>query len=104
MEFEGLPGIEEYLASRAEGCPIDVSELEHIVESIVAYCGLTKDQSKRILVLFFQAIRSAMLNGNTVDIRGLGSFFISSPTITSNTKKVFAKFKTKKSLSRRLNK
>jgi len=103
MEFQGLPGIEEYLASRGNGCPIDVSELDHISESLVAYCGFTKEQSRRILALFFQVIRSYMLNGQVVDIRGLGSFFISSPSVTSNSKKIFPKFKVKRSLSKRLN-
>ena len=103
MEFEGLDGIEEYLSSLGNGCPVDVSELDHISEYLVAYCGLTKEQSKRILTLFFQEIRSFMLKGDVVDIRGLGSFFISSPTVTSNSKKVFPKFKCKRSLSRRLN-
>ena len=103
MEFQGLPGIDEYLSYRGNGCPVDVAELDHISESITAYCGFTKDQSNRILTLFFQEIRSAMLSGNVVDIRGLGSFFISSPSVTSNTKKVFPKFKAKRSLSRRLN-
>jgi nucleoid DNA-binding protein len=103
MEFNGLPGIEEYLASRANGYPIDISELDHISEAIVAYCGFNKDQSRRVLSLFFQEIRTFMLSGQSVDIRGFGSFFISSPKVTSNTKKVFPKFKCKKSLSKRLN-
>ena len=103
MEFQGLPGIEDYLASNGNGCPVDVSELDHISESLVAYCGFNKDQAKRILSLFFQEIRTAMLNGKVVDIRGFGSFFISSPTVTSNAKKIFPKFQSKRSLSRRLN-
>lgn len=103
MEFEGLPDIEDYLASRGNGCPVDVSELDHISETLVAFCGFTKEQSKRILSLFFQEIRTAMLNEEIVDIRGFGSFFISSPKVTANTKKVFPKFKAKKSLSRRMN-
>ena len=102
-EFQGLPGIEEYLASQGNGCPVDVSELDHISEAIIAYCGFNKDQARRILSLFFQEIRSSMLSGQVVDIRSFGSFFISSPKITSNTKKIFPKFKCKKSLSKRLN-
>jgi len=103
MEFQGLPGIEEYFASRAEGCPIEVSELGHITEAIIAYTGLSKEHSERILILFFQEIRSAMLQGKMVDLRKLGSFFISSPRLTSNTIRVFPKFHIKKSLSKRLN-
>lgn len=103
MEFQGLPGIEEYLASRGNGCPVDVSELDHVAEAIVAFCGFNKDQAKRILTLFFQEIRNSMLNGELVDIRGFGSFFISSPAVTENTRRVFPKFKAKRSLSRRMN-
>jgi nucleoid DNA-binding protein len=102
-EFKGLPGIEEYLAAQGNGHPVEVQELDHVVEALVAYCGLTKEQSTRVLSLFFQEIRSAMLKGETVDIRGLGSFFISSPVTTDNTKKVFAKFKPKRSLLNRMN-
>ena len=101
--FKGLPGIEDHLAAHGAGQPIEVQELEHIVEAIEAYCGLTKEQSNRLLCLFFQEIRSAMLRGEIVDIRGLGSFFIASPSITSNTIKVFPKFTPKRSLLRRLN-
>jgi len=103
MEFQGLPGIDDYLASRGNGYPIDVSELDHISESLVAYCGFNKEQAKRVLALFFQEIRTAMLNGQVIDIRGFGSFFISSPTVTSNTERVFPKFQSKRSFSRRLN-
>ena len=103
MEFNGLPGIEDYLASQGNGNPIDVSELDHISEALVAYCGFTKDQSKRILTLFFQEIRAAMLGGDVVDIRGLGSFFISSPNVTSNVERIFPKFKSKRSFLKRLN-
>lgn len=102
-EFKGLPGIEEFLAARGDGCPVEVTELEHITDALVAYCGLTKDQSERILSLFFQEIRTAMLNGDVVDIRGLGSFLVSSPATTSNSKKVFPKFQPKRSLLKRLN-
>jgi len=102
-EFKGLPGIEEYLASRGNGCPVEVNELEHIADALVAYCGLTKDQSQRILSLFFQEVRTSMLNGEVVDIRGLGSFLVSSPATTRNSKKVFPRFHPKQSFLKRLN-
>jgi nucleoid DNA-binding protein len=103
LEFKGLPNIEEYLASRGDGSPVEANDLDHIVDAVCAYCGFTKEQSQRILCLFFQEIRNAMLAGDIVDIRGLGSFFISSPKVTSNKERVFPKFKAKKSFSRRLN-
>lgn len=101
-KFRGLPGIEDHLASIGNGVPVEVPELNHIVDAIMAYCDVTKEQATRILCLFFQEIRSAMLKGDTVDIRGLGDFFISSPVTTKNTKRVFAKFKPKKSLVNRM--
>lgn len=101
-EFEGLPGIDEYLAARGDGQPIEIKELDHIVEAIVAYCGFTKEQSQRILSLFFQEIRTAMLKGEVVDIRGFGTFFISSPLTSGNSQKVFPKFKSKKILTKRM--
>ena len=103
-KFKGLPGIEDHLAAHGSGQPIEVQELEHIVEAIEAYCGLTKEQSNRVLCLFFQEIRSAMLRGEIVDIRGLGSFFIASPNISSTAFRVFPKFIPKKSLLRRMGK
>lgn len=103
MEFNGLPGIDQYLSSQGDGAPIDISGLDHIIEAITAYCGLTKEQSNRILCLFFQEIRSSMLRGDVVDLRSLGSFFVSSPKVTSNIQRVFPKFKAKKSLIKRLN-
>jgi nucleoid DNA-binding protein len=102
-EFKGLPGIEEFLASQGDGCPVEVPEVQHIADALVAFTNLTKEQAQRILALFFQEIRSAMLNGEVVDIRGLGSFLVSSPSTTSNAKKVFAKFQPKRSLVKRLN-
>ena len=102
-EFEGLPGISEYLAARGDGHLVDAAELDHIAEALVAYCGFTKEQSERILSLFFQEIRSCMLKGESVDIRGFGTFNISSPSTTSNSRKVFPKFKAKRSLTKRMN-
>jgi len=103
-DFIGLPGIEDYLSERGDGVPVSSPELDHIAEALVAYCGVTKDQSKRIIDLFFQEIRSSMLRGEFVDIRGLGTFLISSPLTTGNSKKIFAKFKPKHSLVKRISK
>lgn len=102
-EFVGLPGIEDYLSSHGDGHPIEVKELDHIIDAVVAYCGVTREQSTRIVSLFFQEIRSSMLSGEVVDIRGLGSFFVSSPTTTNNAKKIFSRFKPKRSLVKRMN-
>lgn len=101
--FNGLPGIDEYLSARGNGQPIDISELKHITDAIMAFSNLSEEQSQRILTLFFQEIRSAMLKGEIVDIRGLGTFLISSPHTTNTKKRVFPKFIPKFSLIKRLN-
>jgi nucleoid DNA-binding protein len=103
-EFEGLPGIDEFSSSIGEGFPIQVSELEYIVDAITAHTNVTKEQATRILSLFFQEIRSLMLRGEIIDIKGFGDFFVSSPKTTGLRKKIFIKFKPKKSFIKRLNK
>ncbi len=102
MEFKGLPGIEEFLASQGDKLPVEVQELDQLTDALVAYTGLTKDQSVRVLSLFFQEIRTSMINGEVVDIRGFGTFLVSSPATTKTRKKVFAKFKPKRSLLNRM--
>lgn len=103
-EFQGLPGIEEYLSSRGDGAPVSADKLEHITDALVAYCGFTREQSQRFVSIFFQEIRSSMLRGETVDIRGFGRFVVASPITTNNMSRVFPRFRIKKSLYRRLNK
>lgn len=102
MEFKGLPGIDDYFASKDYNLPIEVSELDQIIEAIIAYTGVTKEQSIRILSLFFNELRTNMLNGNLINIRHLGSFVIQSPS-TTKTKNIFVQFKPKKSLIKRMN-
>lgn len=103
-EFEGLPGIEEYLGSLdSDKYKIRVSNLNHISEALVAYCGFSKEQSERLLSLFFQEIRKLMLTEKIIDFRKLGDFFISSPKTTNNIIRTFPKFKPKKSLIKELN-
>lgn len=101
-EFDGLPDIDDYLTSRGNGYPIEVKELDHISDAIVAYCGVTKEQAERILITFFQEIRSSMLRGEFVDIKKLGTFFISSPKTTGNVLKVFPVFKANKNITKRM--
>lgn len=102
-EFKGLPGIVDFLSSKGDNQPIEINELNSLTDAIIAYTGVTKKQSIRILSLFFQNIRSSMLKGDTVDIRGLGMFLISSPLTTGTRIKTFPKFKPKKSLLKRMN-
>ena len=50
-----------------------------------------------------EEIRNLLLRKNNIDIRGLGNFYVSSPAVSNNSKKVFVKFKPKKSLVDKLN-
>ena len=101
-EFKGLPGISEYLSSRGDGCPVQVSELEHMVDEIMAYTGFTKELSERILALFFQEIRTALLNDEGVNIRSLGAFSKSRLRTIKNRTRIQLRFIPKKSLINRL--
>ncbi|MFA5758025.1 MAG: HU family DNA-binding protein [Clostridia bacterium] len=102
-EFKGLPGIDDYLSVQDNIFKIDISNIDHISEEIVAHTGVTKDQANRILYLFFTEIRSGVLKGDIVDIRGFFRFLISSPRITNIKKRVSIKFSLKTALKKRLN-
>jgi nucleoid DNA-binding protein len=101
--FKGHSGIDEHLSARGDGFPISINELDHFIAEVCAHTKLSEDQSRRIIEYFFQEIRSAMLQGKKVDIRSLGSFFISSPATTGNIKKIVPSFKAKKSLIKKMN-
>ena len=100
---ELLPDIEDYLESIDNSLPVSIIGLEHIEGAILAKTELNEYDSKVVLRLFFQEIRNYLLRKNKVDIRSLGQFYISSPRTSNNSKKVFVKFKAKKSLIRKLN-
>jgi len=97
---ELLPDIEAYLE---QNLPISTVGLERIEGAILAKTKLNEFNSKEILRLFFQEIRNELLKKSIIDFRSLGSFYISSPALTNNSKKIFVKFKAKKSLLRKLN-
>jgi len=104
-DFEGLPDIEEFLSNQnsENDFSIRTNELDHISDAIVAHCGFTKEQATRIINMFFNEIRYHMLKGYVIDIKKLGSFYIASPKLAKNKKRVFPKFKPKKSLLKELN-
>ena len=100
---ELLPDIEDYLESIDNNLPVSTAGLEDIEGAIIAKTGLNEHDAKVILRLFFQELRNSLLRKNKVDIRSLGRFYISSPATSNNSKKVFVKFKPKKSLLDKLN-
>jgi len=100
---ELLPDIEAYLDSVDHDLPVSTVGLERIEGAIIAKTKLNEFDSKTILRLFFQEIRTQLLKKSLVDIRTLGRFYISSPATSNNSKKIFVKFKPKKSLIKKLN-
>ena len=97
-----LPDIEAYLESIDNSAPVDISELDNIVETVMARTGLDKITAETIVRLFFQEIRNAMLRGEKVTLRRFGAFYIASP-IHGNKQYIFPKFKPYKKFIERLN-
>jgi nucleoid DNA-binding protein len=99
-----LPGITEYLESVDDNIPVTSAGLEELVAKVRASTGLNEESSAIIIKLFFQEIRNQILKSNTVMLKGLGKFFMSSPKINNNKKKIFPKFKPFKELIAIVNK
>jgi hypothetical protein len=102
-KFHGLPDINQFLTGLGNQCPVTVPELGDIVEEVSARTKLSEDQANQVVKLFFQEIRGHLLRNGMVDISSLGRFFISSPSISGNKKRIFPKFKAKRSLIKRMN-
>lgn len=97
-----LPGIQDYLEQQNENS-ISVSGLEEMLAMIQSKTGLELDACKVITKMLFHEIRSAMLRGDIVEIRGLGKFYIASPLVSNNKSKIFPKFQSYKSLTKVMN-
>jgi nucleoid DNA-binding protein len=102
-EFKGLPDIDEWLTFHGDKVPVEIPELDQVVQAVTARTKLTEDQANQLVRLFFQEIRGILLSGGCVEIQDLGQFVISSPKTTGNRKKVFPKFKPSRSLFRKMN-
>lgn len=73
-KFQGLPGIDRLLT---DVFPVKISaDHNHMINSIIAQTGLSKLQTKRIISLFFEELRSAMFARELVIINLLGAFSI----------------------------
>ena len=96
------PDLEEYLSSKENSKSVTTKGLESFIYKVRAHTGLDYDVANKIVRLYFQEIRNAMLRGDIVVIKGLGKFYISSP-LHGNVKQIFPKFETFKQLSEKLN-
>lgn len=100
-----FPGIDEYLESINYGYPISLggTELDIFVKLINSYTTLNDENSGIILRLIFEEIRKALLRGEIINLRGFGSFYVSSPKVSGNKERVFIRFRPSKILRQRLN-
>ena len=101
-EFKPLPNIDQVLEARGYDRPISCPEHRELVMIIKNETGLSEENARTVLELFFQEIRTAMLQGKVVDLHKLGKWFISSPKVSGNKKRVFAKFEARKTLLDRM--
>lgn len=97
-----LPNIYDYLNSYSKD-KILSENFQNIIEDISNNTNLPKEISEEIIKLFFQEIKSKILNGYIVYIRKFGKIFISSPKLVKNNKRVFVKFEPSKTLIKKLN-
>ncbi len=98
-----LPGIEEYLETADNKKSVSSDGLEDMINLIQIKTGLNQKTSKTILEMFFQEVRNSILRGETVTIRNLGKFFVSSPNSSNNKRRVFPVFKPYKKFINNLN-
>lgn len=93
---EFYPGINEYLENTENAKSVKSKDLEELIFKIRAYTGLEYDIALKIVVLYFQEIRNAMLRQDSVILADLGKFYISK-------KKFTPKFKPSKNIICKLN-
>lgn len=90
--------IYEYLDKNEGRTSVSSKNLDDVVYKICAHTGFDFERSSIILEAILNEIRSNMLKGNKVNLKGFGSFFIASPKTKTTKNKIFPKFKAHKSL------
>lgn len=100
-EEDFYPDVDDYLAQNTRS--ITSKGLEEFILRVRARTGLDEKIATEITKIFFEEIRSSMLQGDIVTIRGLGKFSVASPKNKTSKKKTFCRFKPYKKLTERLN-
>ena len=95
--------IDDYLESIDDKFPITEDGLEEIIDKLVLRTGMRRFLASTITILFFQTIRNKLLRNNSIILKGLGKFYVSSPLSGSSKKKIFIKFEPAKSLIKKMN-
>lgn len=97
-----LPNINDYLEDIGNNYPVSITGLDYLKEIILSKTNLNEEKCDKIIALFFQEIRNYIIRGKQVNLKGLGSFKLSSPK-SGTKKKIFVKFKPSKILIQRMN-
>lgn len=99
---EFLPDINSYLETNHKDS-VSSRGLEILIDQIVVKTGLENETASVLVGLFFQEIRNSIFKNKTVTLRGLGKFYISSPSSKTTKTKVFIGFKPSKKLIKMMN-
>lgn len=92
------PDIEDYLAFQDNSKSVSTKGLELFIYKVRAQTGLDYDVAAKLVRLLFQEIRNAMLRGDIVFFKELGSF-----NIFISKKKMVPKLSITKSFRNKLN-
>jgi nucleoid DNA-binding protein len=99
-----LPGITDYLESTDDAYPpVTASGLDDLIAKVKVSTGISEEAAAIIIKLFFQEIRNKTAKGHIVVLKRLGKFFVSSPKVSNNKKKVYPTFKPFRKLIAKLN-
>lgn|SRR5574343_78793 len=96
-----LPGIFEYLDNKIDHTSVTAKGQDEVIHKLMARTGLDKSTCEIIFSSYFQEIRTQMLKGNQVILRGLGKFKID--TSKKGKVRLYGKFKPFKDLIEKLN-
>ncbi len=102
QESKFYKGIEDYLEETNTAKTINTKGLEELIFKVQIKTGLSLAESESIIQVFFQELRNLMLQGEIVNLKELGKFFISSPVL-GNKQRIFPKFKLLKHLIKKIN-
>jgi hypothetical protein len=99
-------GIKEYLEEQVPDKQISLSKkhLSKIKNNITKHLGVDSFVAEEIIRNFLQVTKDHVLSGDVVLLKTLGALYISNPKTDSNKKRIFLKFKTSRSLTKKLNK
>lgn len=94
--------IEDHLENINDNIPVTTKQLDELVYKIRSHTGLDVDSIRIIVQSYFQEIRNQCLKGKIIKIDSFGTFYVSSPKITKNKKRIGIIFKSSRILKERI--